>query len=98
MLWSQQHSGRKKTPKVSVYDPLRGFSTDVAPVLFCILYFIFTPSYREYISCTILISTRLFKLRVHKKKKLEWRRAHYSKTNYGALTGLTLFYYSFVVH
>ena len=33
-----------------------------------------------------------------KKRKLEWRRAHYSKTNYGPLTRLTLFYYSFVIH
>ena len=64
----------------------------------------FTPSYREYISCTISISTRSFKLRVHKdkkekeKRKLEWRGAYYSKTNYGPLTRLTLFYYSFVIH
>ena len=29
----------------------------------------FTPSYREYISCTISISTRSFKLRVHNEKK-----------------------------
>jgi len=33
-----------------------------------------------------------------KKRKLEWRRAHYSKTNYGPLTRLTLFNYSFVIH
>ena len=33
-----------------------------------------------------------------KKKKLEWRRAHYSKTNCGPLTRLTLFYYSFGIH
>ena len=26
-----------------------------------------------------------------KKRKLEWRRAHYIKTNYGPLTRLTLF-------
>ena len=26
-----------------------------------------------------------------KKRKLEWRRAHYSKTNHGPLTRLTLF-------
>ena len=31
----------------------------------------------------------MFKLRVHKKKKLEWKRAHYSKTNYVPLTRLT---------
>ena len=33
-----------------------------------------------------------------RKRKLEWRRAHYSKTNYRPLTRLTLFYYSFVIH
>ena len=33
-----------------------------------------------------------------KERKLEWRRAHYSKTNYGPLTRLTLFYHSFVIH
>ena len=33
-----------------------------------------------------------------KKRKLEWRRAHYSKTNYGPLTRLALFYCSFVIH
>ena len=33
-----------------------------------------------------------------RKRKLEWRRAHYSKTNCGPLTRLTLFYYSFVIH
>ena len=35
---------------------------------------------------------------VYMRKKLGWRRAHYSKTNYGPLTRLTLFYYSFVIH
>ena len=43
-------------------------------------------------SCTIIISTRLFKLRVHKKKKrkkLEWRRARDSKNDYGPLPRLT---------
>ena len=30
-------------------------------------------------------------LYIMKKRKLEWRRAHYIKTNYGPLTRLTLF-------
>ena len=34
----------------------------------------------------------------NKRRKLEWRRAHYSKTNHGPLTRLTLFYCSFVIH
>ena len=57
--------------------------------VFCIL-FSLHPIDNTLVQCTILISTRLFKLRVHKKKKLEWRRAHYSKTNHGPLTRLTL--------
>ena len=60
----------------------------------CILYFIFTPSYRWYISFTISTDTKLLKLCVHnnnnnKRIQLEWRRAHYSKTNHGPLTRLT---------
>ena len=43
---------------------------------FCILHFIFTPSYKWYISCTILSSTRLFKLRVHNvSKKHYWHKS-----------------------
>ena len=64
------------------------------------LYLSFTQSYSNTLVVQ-LISTKLFKLSVHKKKKekeLEWRRTHYSKTNYGPLTRLTLFYYSFVIH
>ena len=34
----------------------------------------------------------------NKRRKLEWRRAHYSKTNHGPLTRLTLFFCSFVLH
>ena len=38
---------------------------------------------------TISIGTKLLKLRVHsnnnKRRKLEWRRAHYSKTDHGPL-------------
>ena len=70
-------------------------------ICICILSFIFTPSYRKYISCTLSINTKLLKLRVHnnnKRRKLGWRRAHYSKTNHGPLTRLTLFYCSFVIH
>ena len=42
----------------------------------------------------------LLKLRVHnnKRRKLEWTRAHYSKTNHGPLTRLTLFFCSFVAY
>ena len=44
----------------------------------------------------------MLKLRVHnnnnKRRKLEWRRAHYSETNHGPLTRLTLFVFSFVVN
>ena len=58
-------------------------------LVFCIL-FLLHPVDNTLVQCTILISTRLFKLRVHKKKKLEWRMAHYSKTNYGPLTRLTI--------
>ena len=51
---------------------------------------------------TISIGTKLLKLRVHsnnnKRRKLEWRRAHYSKTNHGPLARLTLFFCSFVIH
>ena len=47
----------------------------------------------------MLISTRLFEVCVHngsRERNLEWRRAHYSTTNYGPLTRLTLFnLYSF---
>ena len=57
--------------------------------VFCIL-FLLHPIDNTLVQCTILISTRLFKPRVHEKKKLEWRRAHYSKTNHGPLTRLTL--------
>ena len=52
------------------------FKTLIARVLLNLLFvfvFIFTPSYRKYISCTILISTGLFKLRVHKKKRKKIR-------------------------
>ena len=48
-----------------------------------------------------LVQNRLNYVYIRKKKekrKLEWRRAQYSKTNYGPLTRLTLFYYSFVIH
>ena len=59
-------------------------------LVFCIL-FLLHPIDNTLVQCTMLItSTRLFKLRVHKEKKLEWRMAHYSKTNYGPLTKLTL--------
>ena len=44
----------------------------------------------------------MLKLRVHnnnnKRRKLEWRRAHYSETNHGPLTRLTLFVCSFAVN
>ena len=46
--------------------------------------------------CTTSIGTKLLKLRVHnnnnKRRKLEWRRAQYSKTYHGPLTRLTLFF------
>ena len=67
---------------------LRG-PQEVSVFVFCIL-FLLHPIDNTLVQCTILISTRLFKLRVHEKKKLEWRRAHYSKTNHGPLTRLTL--------
>ena len=49
-----------------------------------------------------MLNAQLLKLRVHnnnnKRKKLEWRRAHYGKTNHGPLTRLTLFFCSFAIH
>ena len=57
------------------------------------LYFIFTPS----IENTLVVQYQLvqgclnYVYIIIKKRKLEWRRAHYSKTNYGPLTRLTLF-------
>ena len=56
---------------------------------------------------TIVVQYQLvqscLKLRVHnnnnnKRRKLKCRRAHYSKTNHGPLTRLTLFFCSFVIH
>ena len=42
------------------------------------------------------IGTKLLKLIVHnnnnERRKLEWRRAHYSETNHGPLTRLTLLF------
>ena len=67
---------------------------DIVCICICIL-FLLHPIDNTLVQCTILISARLFKLCVHEKKKLEWRRAHYSKTNFL----ITLFfYYSFVIH
>ena len=63
-------------------------------LLFILFILFFTPSYR-YISCSISINIKLLKRSL---RKLEWRRAQYSKTNHGPLTRLTLFYCSFVIH
>ena len=41
--------------------------------VFCIL-FLLHPIDNTLVQCTILISTRLFKLRVHKKKKIRMEK------------------------
>ena len=63
----------------------------------CILYFIFTPSYNTLVVQSCLNYVYIIII-IKKRRKLEWRRAHYSKTNLGPLTRLTLFFCSFVIH
>ena len=64
---------------------------------FCIL-FLLHPIDNTLVVQYYLIQGCLNYVYISKKKKLEWRRAHYSKTNYDPLTRLTLCYYSFVIH
>ena len=65
--------------------------------IFFVFYFLLHPIDNTLVVQNQLVQGCLNYVYIIKKRKVEWRRTHYSKTNYGPLTRLTLFYYSFLL-
>ena len=61
--------------------------------IFFVLYFLLHPIDNTLVLQYQLVQGCLNYVYIIKKRKVEWRRAHYSKTN----SRLTLFYYSFLL-
>ena len=76
--------------------PFSGILLFVYIFLF-VFYFLLHPIDNTLVVQYQLVQGCFNQVYIIKKRKVEWRRAHYSKTNYGPLTRLTLFYYSFLL-